>query len=282
MPSATLTDRSPHPSRASLTHAECREETARALAAAHEAEPGERGVLLNHVVCLNMGMARSVAARYFNRGVDNQDLIQVAYLALTRAARSFRPDRHTEFLAYAVPTIRGEVKKHFRDRGWAIRPTRVIQESQVRLGRVEEELVQLLGRSPRVAELAEAAGLDRALVAEALAAEGCFAPRSLDVQVRGSDRTVETLGDHLPAESREYLVVEARVLLAGVLGTLSSRDRLILRLRFFEDRTQQQIADQIGLTQMQVSRLLTRILRDLRREIVRDAPARDQLEALLA
>lgn len=255
--------------------------TARTLAAAGDAGPEERKALIDEVICLNMGVARSVAARYFNRGVDHQDLTQVAYVALTRAAYNYRPEQHTDFLAYAVPTISGELKKYFRDRAWTIRPTRTVQESQARITRAEADLVQRLGRSPRVSELAEATGLDLALVEEALAVNGCFAPRSLDMPVGHSDGTAETIADHLPAESHDHEAVEARVLLAGVMGKLSARDRLILRMRFFEDRTQQEIADDVGLTQMQVSRLLTRMMRDLRREIVGQAASADRFERAL-
>lgn len=218
-----------------------------------------------------MGVARSVAGRYLNHGLEDDDILQVAYGALTRAARAFDPDRHKDFLSYAVPTIRGEIKKHFRDLGWTVRPPRRIQETQARISRAKGVLTQQVGHSPRPSELAEHLDLDVDEVIEAMSADGCFTPTSLDRPVTLDGSGSATLGDLLGENDPDRSNVEARVVLAPVVRRLKERDRRILYMRFFEERTQQEIAEDIGVTQMQVSRLLSRIMRDLRRELTGQA-----------
>jgi RNA polymerase sigma-B factor len=259
---------------APLSRRQRRERTARALAAiADTGSDRRRQELLDYVVRINMGVARTVAGRYFSRGIDEDDLVQVAYMALTRAARDFDPRRHKDFLSYAVPTIRGELKKHFRDRGWMVRPPRRVQETQARITQVETALSQELGRPPRPSEIAEQLDLAVEEVIEALAADGCFAPSSLDRPVTASgDTDGAPLGDFLGETDLGTPAAEARVVLAPAVRGLKPRDRRIIYLRFFEQRTQQDIADEIGVTQMQVSRLLARILRDLRGEITTTEP----------
>ena len=246
-----------------------RDRTARALAAVAEtSSERRRQELLDYVVRINMGVARTVAGRYFHRGVDEDDLIQVAYMALTRAARDFDPSRHQDFLSYAVPTIRGELKKHFRDQGWMVRPPRRVQEAQARITRAEGALSQELGRPARPSEIAAHLDMDLDDVIEALAADGCFSPSSLDRPVSSNaDGGGVALVDFLGENDQDAPAAEARVVLGPVVRQLKPRDRRIVYLRFFEQRSQQEIADEIGVTQMQVSRLLARILRDLRREL---------------
>ena len=259
----------------SMSRRQRRDRTARALSAVAET-PSERRrqELLDYVVRINMGVARTVAGRYFHRGIDQDDLIQVAYMALTRAARDFDAHRHQDFLSYAVPTIRGELKKHFRDQGWMVRPPRRVQEAQARITRAEGALSQELGRPVRPSELAEHLDMDMDDVIEALAADGCFAPSSLDRPIStNGDTDGVALVDFLGEADQSAPAAEARVVLAPVVRHLKPRDRRIVYLRFFEQRSQQEIADEIGVTQMQVSRLLARILRDLRREITSSSAA---------
>ncbi len=252
-----------------LTRQQRRERTARALSTvAHVESARRRQELLDYVVRINMGVARTVASRYHHRGIDAQDLDQVAYMALTRAARDFDPARHRDFLSYAVPTIRGELKKHFRDHGWMVRPPRRVQEAQGRITRAEGALAQVTGRPPTPEELAEHLEVEVGDVVEALAADGCFAPSSLDRPMTTvDDSNGGTLGDFLGGVDPAQDAAEARAVLAPVVRRLKPRDRCILYLRFFEQRSQQEIADEIGVTQMQVSRLLARILRDLRADL---------------
>lgn len=240
--------------------------TARLLQQAfHAADSLERERLLEDVICLNMEVAESIAARYRRRGVPDEDLTQVAYVGLVKAVRGFDPSFERDFLAFAVPTIRGEVKRHFRDRGWTVRPPRRLQELQQRIGAARETMGHELGRSPRPTEVAGFLGVKVEDVIEALACQGCFAPTSLD-RPTGEDGT-GALADTLAREDGGVPGVEARHILASVSAVLSDRDRRILYLRFFEQRTQHEIADEIGVTQMQVSRLLSRILADLRKAV---------------
>ena len=221
-----------------------------------------RGRLLDEIVELNLCVARSLAHRYRARGVEVEDLEQVAYLALVKAAHRFDPEAGHDFLAYAVPTIRGEVRRHFRDVGWTVRPPRRIQELQGRVADVQMDLAGRLGRSPTAGDLAAELGVERSEVEEALGAEGCFVPASLDRPVGESGDT--TVGDLLEATDPGQGSAEARIALGPVVRRLSERDRKILRLRFFEDLTQREIGAQIGVTQMQVSRVLSRIFDELR------------------
>jgi RNA polymerase sigma-B factor len=227
----------------------------------------ERRRLLDELVTLNMEVARAISARYRGRGVSDDDLAQVAYVGLVRAAQAFDPSFDRDFLAYAVPTIRGEVRKYFRDRAWAVRPPRRLQELQPRLALARQELGHELGRSPRPAEVADHLGVDEEEVIEALAAYGCFSPTSLDRSV-GEDGS-STLADLVGAADPGLGAAEARLILAPVMESLSDRDRHIVYLRFFSQLTQREIAEDIGVTQMQVSRLLTRILSQLRQALQR-------------
>jgi len=254
-----------------LTRTQRIERTARLLERAHTARPAERQRLLDEVVLLNMPVARSVSHRFRGKGVAEDDLDQVAYMALVRAARQFDPSYERDFLTYAVPTIRGELKKHFRDAGWAVRPPRWIQELQGRISEAAAALSQELGRSPRPSEIALRLDEDPERVLEALSTDGCYVADSLDRPMREQEAGSPSIGDNLSDETAAYDAAEARVLLAPVVRRLSERDRRILDLRFFHDRTQQEIADDIGVTQMHVSRLLARILGDLREQLDAEA-----------
>jgi RNA polymerase sigma-B factor len=226
----------------------------------------ERHRLVDELVVVNLGVARSIAVRYRNRGISGEDLEQVARLGLVKAAQAFDPTRQNDFLAYAVPTIRGEVRKHFRDAGWTVRPPRRIQELQSRIMAAAADLTQTLGRSPRPSEIARHLDANLEEVHEALAADGCFSPSSLDRRV-SEDENSASLGDLLPADDTDQDAAEARLMLAPVVRQLSERDQLILHLRFFKGLTQEEIAGEIGVTQMHVSRLLNRILQELRSEL---------------
>jgi len=226
-------------------------------------DEADREEAIHDAVVLNMPVAQSVASRYRERGVPIEDLEQVAYTALLRAARNFDPHRADDFLSYAVPSMRGELKKYFRDLAWSVRPPRRVQEIQTRVLDTERELEGRLGRHPTPADIAEVLEEDVSDVQEALLCQGCFSPASLETPV--GPRGVTSLKDWLTDETdRSMHRSELRVLLAPLLSRLRPRDRRILQLRFVQDLTQQEIADHLGITQMQVSRLLSRIMRDLR------------------
>jgi RNA polymerase sigma-B factor len=272
------------PPTAELGREQRRDRTARALRAAGATTDVDRRLeLLDYVVRINMPVAYSVASRFFHRGIDEDDLVQVAYAALIRAARDFDDTRMQDFLSYAVPTIRGELKKHFRDHGWTVRPPRRVQEIQQHVARAQGDLTQQLGRSPTPSDLAAHLGLDLADVVEAMSADGCFTPASLDRTTGGQDgQQAGTLGELLASIDQARSAAEARTVLAPVVRQLKERDRRILYLRFFEQRTQQEIAEELGVTQMQVSRLLTRIMRDLRTELTAEPCSRRRLARRVA
>lgn len=235
------------------------------VAAAATKSKARRNDLLEQVIVLHLDLAHSEAARYRSRGIPLEDLRQVAALALTKAARGYDVTTGHEFLAYAVPTIRGELRKHFRDHGWMIRPPRRVQELQSRINVADGELSARLGRSPTPREIAEHLDEDLDSVTEALASDGCFLPTSLD-HPTGSEGG-STLGDLLTGSDTDHHACEARLLLEPAIRHLGRRDRHILLMRFFEGLTQREIAERIGVTQMQVSRLLTRILSQLRNDM---------------
>jgi RNA polymerase sigma-B factor len=221
--------------------------------------PARAGV--NELIETNLDVARSVASRYRNRGVDLDDLEQVALLGLTKAAQRFEAEAGHHFLSYAVPTIRGEIRRHFRDAGWVVRPPRRVQELQSRIRRARSDLEMHLGHSPRPSEIAAHLGEDLDNIVEALTADGCFTPTSLDQPVGGGESTIGELIGYVDGAME---AAEARVVLSPALQELDERDRLVLHMRFLEGRTQQEIADDLGLTQAQVSRVLSRILASLR------------------
>jgi RNA polymerase sigma-B factor len=245
---------------------ERRSHTNQLLARAQDAAPEERGRLLDDVIVENLPVARSIAGRYRGRGVAIDDLEQVACLALVRAAHRYAPDKAEDFLTFAVPTIQGEIKRYFRDHGWMVRPTRAVQEAQSLINR---EARHADGRELRPDELAARLGISEDVVDAALQAQGCFSPVSLDQPVLGGD--VES--DRLVSDDSvaEYEAAEARVLLRTLTRQLKPRDRLILYLRYVEGLTQAEIGAELGVTQMQVSRLLSRVLRDLRELATQDA-----------
>ncbi len=259
-----------------VSRAERSERTAALLDRAAGCPPDERHALLEEVILLNRGVAEAVASRYQGRGLARDDLVQVAYEGLTKAVRRFDPATRNDLLTFAVPTIRGELLRHFRDHSWSVRPPRRVQELQWRVNQKIEELEQRLGHQPSDAEIKSAMGLSDEDYREAMEAFGCFQPTSLEQPA--SPGSSATLGDFIPEEDTESAASEARVVLSPVVRRLSERDRRILQLRFVEDLTQAEIGADLGVTQMQVSRLLSRILEDLRDELTGgqgDAEAQD-------
>lgn len=266
-PTADLRPPAP-PSAAASGRARQRERAARRdatsdlLDRAHDAPPGSRrDDLLNQVVVVNRGVADAVASHFRDRGVAQEDLQQTAYEALLKAVRRFDPERSDDLLTFAVPTIRGELQRHLRDLGWMVRPPRRLQRLRADLGACREDLVHELGREPETAEIAARLGVTAAEVEECRRVPGCLRPTSLDQEVH--DGSEVSLGDLIPDDAAGA-TGEDRVLLAQLLATLGDRERLILRMRFDQDLTQAEIGRRIGVTQMQVSRLITGILGRLR------------------
>jgi RNA polymerase sigma-B factor len=235
------------------------------LLASEAADEQERQRLHDEVVLLNVEIAESIVMRYRNRGVPAEDLVQVACLGLVKSARGFNPAKSENFLSYAVPTILGEVKRFFRDNAWVVRPPRRIQELQAEISAASAALAHAEGRVPSVSDIACSLEVDSKDVEEALAADGCFTPSSLDRPT--VDGESASLNDVLGRDEAGYEQAEAVVALAPICRNLSERDRRIIYLRFFHEWTQARIAAEFGVTQMQVSRLLTRILKQLRNEL---------------
>ncbi len=232
--------------------------------AAHTHDEVERKRILDEVVLANVAVARTIASRYRSRGISLEDLEQVASAALVRAVQRFDDRLTSDFLAFAVPSIRGEVRRYFRDKGWMVRPPRRVQELQTQVLEVRDQLRAETGRPCSDRAIAEALDVPEADVVEALRAEGCFAPSSLDVPLTEGGSTL--VGDALadPRGGEHLAAAEARVMLRPLIRRLSDRDRSLLRLRFFEERTQLEIGEELGVTQTQVSRMLTRVLGELR------------------
>src|SRR4051812_40811951 len=233
-------------------------------------DPEVRRQLLDELVTLNLPVADSLAQPYSARGLPIEDLVQERRLPVVGVVESFRPEYAHDFLSYAVPSILGALRKQFRDSGWTVRPPRRIQEAQQAINQSRSDLLQELGREPRVSELADMLDLDEETVIEALSADGCYTPASLDRPV-GGDADAEpggrTLGSVLGSDDPDFASCEARVVLRPLLSRLEERDRTVLRLRFVDGLTQREVGEQIGVTQMQVSRILSRIFSTLREEV---------------
>lgn len=211
----------------------------------------------------HLGLAEYLARRFSNRGEPLDDLTQVASVGLLKAVDRFDPGRGVEFSTYATHTIVGELKRHFRDKGWAVRAPRRMQELYLRLGRIVSTLSQELGRSPTIPELATAAQVSEEEVLEALEAGQAYRFASLDAPSPGEDGG-DTLSAQLGEEDSGMLDAEHRVALSPLLAQLPMREQVILHLRFFEGLTQSGIAERLGISQMHVSRLLARSLAQLR------------------
>lgn len=222
-----------------------------------------------------MPLARSVARRYEHRGEPLDDLVQVASLALVKAIDRYDVSRGHAFSTFAVPTIAGELKRHFRDRSWAVRPPRGMQELVQRVDRVSSRLSQELDRAPTVAELAEAAGADEEQILEALQARTGRAALSLQAPA-GHNDDASTLADTLGYDDRGFADADASALLGALFSSLPTRSIAVLRMRFEEDLTQAEIGERIGVSQMQVSRIIRRAIADLRDLAQTQAPSRGE------
>jgi RNA polymerase sigma-B factor len=242
------------------------------LFARMRSEPPERSEATRHeLVELHLPLAEYLARRFGNRGEPHEDLVQVATIGLIKAIDRFDPERGVAFSTYATPTIVGEIKRHFRDRGWTIRVPRRLQEMQAVISQAVSDLGQELGRSPTVAELAKRAGLSEEEIIEGLESANAYSPLSLDAPDPAGEvgAVIEQLGD---TDDALDAVVD-RETVKPLLDQLDARAKKILLLRFFQNMTQSQIADELGISQMHVSRLLSRTLAELRQKLEEAQPA---------
>ncbi|UYM06020.1 RNA polymerase sigma factor SigF [Solicola gregarius] len=223
----------------------------------------ERDRVRAQLVSLHLPLVEHLARRFRNRGEPHDDLVQVGVIGLIKSIDRFECTRGVEFSTYATPTVVGEIKRHFRDKGWSIRVPRRLQEMRLSLASATADLTQLLGRSPTVGELAEQLEVAEEEVLEGLESANAYSTLSLDApESRGEDGP--SMADAIGTEDKELEQVEYRESLKPLLAALEPRDRRILSLRFFHQMTQSQIAHEIGLSQMHVSRLLARTLDQLR------------------
>ena len=210
-------------------------------------------------------MARRLASRYAGRGEPFDDLIQVAMVGLIKAVDRFEDDRGIDFVGYAIPTVIGEIKRHFRDRTWSIRVPRRLQELRLAITGANNTLNHTLGRSPTITDIAAYLNLTDEEVLEGLEGARAYNATSLSTLV-GVDGSAE-LGDTLGGEDHEYELAEDRIDLGPALASLNEREQKIVSLRFYGNLTQSQIAEQVGVSQMQISRLLTKALLKLRAQL---------------
>jgi RNA polymerase sigma-B factor len=223
-------------------------------------DPVDRELLVERFLPL----ARQLAARYARRDEPFDDLFQVACLGLVKAVDRYDVGHGSAFSSYAVPTILGELRRYFRDKTWAVRVPRDVQELSLRVERVAGELTAQLGRQPSVPEIAEAVHAEDEEVLEALEATTAYRAASLDAPRHDEEGDEGSLGAALGTADAGFARAEERAVLDQLLGALSPRDRTVLRLRFDADLTQQEIGDRVGVSQMQVSRILRQSLARLR------------------
>ncbi len=234
----------------------------RALPAHHPSWPALRA----RAIEAWLPLAQHLAHRYSGRGEPTDDLTQTAAIGLIKAIDKFDPDRGVDFAGYAIPTIIGELKRYFRDRTWDVRVPRRLQELRLAISEANNRLLQTLGRSPTVADIATYLKLTEEEILEGLEGARAYNAVSLSTPTGDGERATE-LGDTLGSEDVEFELVELRVALGPALATLDEREQRILTLRFYGNLTQAQIADQIGVSQMHVSRLLGRALGKLRGQL---------------
>jgi RNA polymerase sigma-B factor len=209
-------------------------------------------------------LARQLARRYQHGGEHLDDLVQVASLGLLKAIDRFDPARETAFSSFAVPTILGELKRHFRDKGWSVRVPRDLQELAVRVDRVTDELSRELGRAPSVAETAERIGTTAEQVLEAREASAAYRAVSLDRSRDEDEEGDSGMAEHFGIEDPGFRVAEDAATVERLMRVLSDREREVLRLRFAEDLTQSEIGARVGVSQMHVSRLIRHAVAQLR------------------
>jgi RNA polymerase sigma-B factor len=226
----------------------------------HEEDPVAREALVERFLPL----ARQLARRYQRAGEPLDDLIQVASLGLLKAIERFDPARETAFSSFAVPTILGELKRHFRDKGWSVRVPRDLQELAVKVDRVGEDMGRELGRAPTPGEIAERVGATPEQVLEAREAAGAYRAVSLDRPRDEEDDEAAGIADSVGADDPGFSLAEDAATVQRLMRVLTEREREVLRLRFEEDLTQSEIGERVGVSQMHVSRLIRQSVARLR------------------
>jgi RNA polymerase sigma-B factor len=266
MASVSSRDDPPAADTAPISSDETRQRSAELFARnrAPAASEAERTAARDDLVHLHLPLVEHCARRFRNRGEPFEDLVQVGTIGLIKAVDRFDTDRGVEFSTYATPTIIGEIKRYFRDKGWAIRVPRRLQELRMQIGAATAELTQSLGRSPTPREIAEKIGCSVEEIVEGMESTHAYATLSLDAGGQDDDETGHSILDAIGTDDSALEHVEIRESVKPLLEELPAREKRILLLRFFKNMTQSQIAEEIGVSQMHVSRLLSRTLESLR------------------
>ena len=230
---------------------------------ARRAKGSLRRALEEELVLGHLDIAETAARNYVGTGRELDDLKQVARMGLLKAVRGFDPERGTDFPAYAMPTVTGELKRYLRDSCWVIRPPRHIQDLRTAAAKAGPALAQRLGRDPVLSELADELGESLESVAEALNCQNSLRPESLEADADGRN-----LADSLGGHDYRLDKAEERLMLRGAIRELSRREQQLLYYRYFEEESQQRVGERVGMTQMQVSRALARILVKMQRQLL--------------
>lgn len=244
-----------------------RERSAELTAQLLEVDGQQDRVVRRRLVLLHLDAADGVARHYAGRGQDHQDLVQVARVGLVEASVRYDPAMGS-FLGFALPTMMGVIRRHFRDRAWSVKPPRCIQENAAVVARAREDLTHELLRWPTIGELSGYLALSQTEIRAARQVDGCFQASSLDAPV---GQRAESLGESLSEVETRYEHVETTLTLAPACQQLSERDRRLVYLRFYSELSQREIAEEFGVSQMQISRWLVRVLRSLRDYLSDDA-----------
>ncbi|WP_067700431.1 RNA polymerase sigma factor SigF [Nocardia jejuensis] len=240
------------------------------LAIAVESDDPQREALRERIIERCLPLADHIARKFSGRGESFDDLQQVARVGLVQAVDRFDVSHGAPFLAFAVPTVMGEVRRHFRDFTWAVRVPRRVKETQLRLGGTIETLAQRLGRMPRASEIAAELEVDLVEITQALIAANAYQSSSLDAVLDDGENTPIPLLSALGRTEPSYELLEQSLAVGPHLADLPERERRVLTMRFFESRTQKQIAEDLGISQMHVSRILTKTLTKLREAALAD------------
>jgi RNA polymerase sigma-B factor len=233
--------------------------------AALDATDPHRAALRDQIIELSLPLAEHIARKFSGRGESFDDLLQIARLGLVKAVDRFDVSRGTSFLAFGVPTIMGEVRRHFRDHTWSVRVPRRLKEIQLKIGPVTETLSHRHGRLPNAREIAAELDVEVEEVTQALIARNAYKTNSIDAATTNDgENTAVPLLDTLGAEEPCYSLMEDAMAVRPLIAALPEQERRILIMRFYETKTQQQIAERLGVSQMQISRILARTLKNLR------------------
>lgn len=219
----------------------------------------------NQLVVNHLNLVRYLASKFANRGEQLEDLIQVGTIGLIKAIDRFDPNRGLEFTTYATPTIMGEIKRHFRDKGWSVRVPRRLQELSTRISAITDELTTELHRTPSVAEIAERAGTSVEEILEAMESSSAYS--SVPLEGGNDDEDTPSVIDQYASEDEDFSATDDRMLLDSVISDFTMREKEVIRMRFEEGLTQSEIADQLGISQVQVSRLLRKTLKRIHDKI---------------